>query len=129
MEITARTVVLVMIGGAIGAPARFVVSVALTRAFHGPSFPVATFVVNVIGSFLLAALTWVAGERYDVSPSLRVLLGTGMLGAFTTYSTFSVETLLLLERDRTGLALLYVVVTVVAVISAAFLGMRLVQQL
>lgn len=118
-----------MLGGAVGAPARFAMSVALTRLFNGPSFPIATFAVNVFGSFLLAAITWAGGERLGIGHSMRLLLGTGMLGAFTTYSTFSVETILLVERGRVTLAILYVIGTVIVVLVAAFLGMRVGEQL
>ncbi len=114
-----------MIGGAVGAPLRFAMSVLLFRALNQPSFPYGTLTINVLGSFLLACLTWAAGDRIGIGPEARLLLGGGLLGAFTTYSTFSVETVLLIERSRIFAAAGYAGATVVLCISAAYLGMHL----
>lgn len=109
-----------------GAPLRFLVSVLITEEiFRRPAFPYATLAVNIVGSFSLAFLTWVAADRLGVNSSVRLLLGVGVLGAFTTYSTFSVETIVLFQRDRPVLALLYIVGSVVGTLVAAYAGMRL----
>lgn len=108
-----------------GAPLRLLASVAVTNRLHAPAFPVATLLINVTGSFLLALLTWTAADRLGLTSGARILLGTGLLGAYTTYSTFSVETLLLFERHRAGTAFAYILVTTSAAILAAYLGMRL----
>src|SRR5690606_29929499 len=100
MDLTLRAVLLVTAGGAAGAPLRFVLTVLITNRLDQPGFPVATLFINVAGSFLLAVMTWAATGRLGISTSSRLLIGTGILGAFTTYSTFSVETLVLFERGR-----------------------------
>lgn len=125
MEITLRALALVGIGGALGAPSRFVLSVLITRSFNQPAFPYATLTVNILGSFVLAFLTWVAAGKFGVSDTTRLLLGTGMMGAFTTFSTFSVETILLLDESRHLTALIYIMSSVALCLLAGFLGMQL----
>jgi CrcB protein len=124
MEITLRALALVSIGGAVGAPARFAISVLITRAFQQPAFPYATLCVNILGSFLLALLTWMAAGRFGLSASTRLMFGTGMVGAFTTFSTFSVEGLLLIDESRQATAALYMLLSVLLCLAAAYLGMQ-----
>lgn len=85
-----QSVILVAIGGAIGAAARF----GTGRIIDSTTFPWATFAVNIIGSFLLALLTF---GWTDIPSETRLLLFTGFFGAFTTMSTFSVETVTMLS--------------------------------
>ncbi|MGA1599444.1 MAG: fluoride efflux transporter CrcB [bacterium] len=95
-------------GGALGALARFAVS-RWTNAHLGGPLPFGTLLVNVLGSFLLGALATVFRERYELRPEVQLLLTTGFMGAFTTFSTFSLETwTLALEGawGRAGLNLL-----------------------
>lgn len=101
----------VMVGGALGALARYAVGLLLRSAFLGPggvAFPLATLVVNVSGSFLLAFVSSVA-LRGIVSPQALVAVGTGFLGAFTTFSTFAFESDALLRGGLTWWAVLSVV--------------------
>lgn len=82
----------VAIGGALGAVARYGASVGLTRLAHGTSlagYPVGTLAVNVLGSFLLACLVF--QTRLPISPALKLGIGTGFLGAMTTFSTFELD--------------------------------------
>ena len=116
---------LVGIGGAFGAPSRYALSVLVTRHLSQPHFPYATLFVNVLGSFVLALLTWTAAGKFGVSGTTRLLLGTGLMGAFTTYSTFSVETVLLVDQSRYSTAALYVLSTVALCLAAAFIGMQI----
>lgn len=125
MEITLRALAFVTLGGALGAPSRFALSVLITRNFQTPAFPYATITVNIAGSFALAFLTWTATGRFGVSDSTRLFLGTGAMGAFTTFSTFSVEALLLLEQSRHITAILYVSLSVLLCLAAAYGGMQL----
>lgn len=124
MELSLRALILVMMGGAIGAPLRYAASELISRVLSQPAFPVATLAVNALGSFLLALLVWTPSGKLGISTDTRLLLGTGLLGAFTTYSTFSVETFVLIDRARHGLALSYVLTTVVLCAAAAYLGMQ-----
>jgi len=95
----------VAIGGALGASARFLTGVAVLR-LAGPGFPWATLIVNVLGSFAMGVLIVVLAQG---SNRFAPLLITGLLGGFTTFSAFSLDTLSLFERGQAGLASAYVV--------------------
>ena len=114
------TLLLVALGAAVGAPLRYLVDRAV-QSRHDSVFPWGTFAVNVTGSLILGFL--VGGGVADAVPgSVTALLGTGLCGALTTYSTFGYETVRLVE-DRAGfLAVLNAVAGVVAGLGAAFLG-------
>jgi fluoride exporter len=109
------TLLLVLLGGAVGAPTRYLTDVAVQR-LHRNSFPWGTWTVNVAGSFVLgvvaaAASTWV-----------ETLVGTGFCGALTTYSTFGYETVRLAEEGETATAAVNVVASLAAGLVAAALG-------
>lgn len=95
----------VALGGAIGAVGRYLVQAAALRAF-GPALPLGTLAVNVAGSFLIGVLFVLLADRglMRVAPFLMA----GILGGFTTFSTFALDTLLLWERGQHGLAMAYV---------------------
>ena len=98
-------VLLVGAGGALGAVARHLLGGWVSRRWPG-SFPLGTLLINVGGSFLLGLLMALAAGRLDVPDGYRLLLGVGFLGGFTTFSTLTYDTLVLLERgDATGAAL------------------------
>ncbi|HEY4378603.1 MAG TPA: fluoride efflux transporter CrcB [Acidimicrobiales bacterium] len=109
------TVLLVLIGGAVGAPARYLADQAVQRR-HGTTFPWGTWTVNVVGSFVLG-LVVAAGSGWLVT-----LAGTGFCGALTTYSTFGYETVRLAEEGETRSAVLNVVASLAAGLGAAALG-------
>jgi fluoride exporter len=111
----------ICLGGALGTGARYLVSGGVLRLL-GSSFPYGTLAVNVLGSFLLGALMHVGLASDALSPGLRLALGTGVLGGFTTYSTFSYETLRLLQEGAWLPAVLNVALTVVVCLAACFLG-------
>lgn len=111
----------VAIGGAVGALARHGVSTAVVEAL-GPRFPLGTLVVNVAGSFAMGWLFALFTGRMDVSPELRLLVTTGLLGAFTTFSTFSIETLVLLQAGRWVAGAANVLLSVALCLGAAWLG-------
>ncbi|CRK55629.1 CrcB protein [Alloactinosynnema sp. L-07] len=108
------TVLLVALGAAVGAPARYLVDRALRGRF-GHGFPWGTLVVNIVGSGVLGALA-------GVSTATNALLGVGFCGALTTYSTFGYETVRLLEDSAYRKAFANVAVSVVAGIGAAAVG-------
>jgi len=111
----------ICLGGAVGTGARYLICGWALRAL-GPSFPYGTLAVNVTGSFLLGGLMYLGVEAAMISPTFRLALTTGVMGGFTTYSTFSYETMRYLHEGAWGIALLNVLVTVFACIAACLLG-------
>lgn len=119
-----RELLLVAVGGAVGATLRHLVNVGFTsRGFVG--FPWHTLVVNVTGAFLLGLLAACAAEKGTLDPRLVLLLGTGVLGGFTTFSAYSYETVVLLEDGGAALAVVNVTVSTVAGIAAAWGGLAI----
>jgi fluoride exporter len=111
----------VAFGSAVGGASRYLLGTFLQRA-AGTTFPVGTLVINVVGSCLLGFLVRYAAESTGASPEARALLTTGFCGGFTTFSTFSVETLALIEDGDWSRAALYVGLSVVLSLTATFLG-------
>lgn len=111
-----------------GAFARYGQSVAV-QALLGRAFPFATLSINVIGSFLMGFLFFATLERVNISPELRTGLLSGGLGAYTTFSTFSLECLSLIEGGELLKAGLYVAGSVILSIGAAILGAYLARNL
>ena len=122
------TYVAIAIGGTLGCWARYAQS-NLVQAVFGRDFPLATLSINVIGSFLMGFLFIVTLERLMIPPSVRVGVLTGVLGGYTTFSTFEMETLLLAESGEFFKAGLYVVLSVVIGFAAAFGGAYLARNL
>lgn len=116
-----RSFALVAVGGAVGTLGRYGIAEALDA---DRPFPLATFLVNVVGSFALGAVLAVLMVHDHSAPAnrLRLLLGTGLLGGFTTYSALAVETDALLREHHVALALTYALGTVVAGLLAALAG-------
>ena len=115
------TYVAIAIGGVLGCWARFA-QTNLVQAVYGRDFPFATMSINVIGSFLMGFLFIETLERLTLPPALRTGILTGMLGGYTTFSTFEMETLLLAEDGELLKAALYVVLSVGLGFAAAFGG-------
>ncbi len=108
-------------GGALGALFRYWVSIGVHK-FAGTDFPYGTLTVNVAGSLLMGALYVLFIERMDVDPLWRGALLVGLLGAFTTFSTFSMETLNLIENGEPLRALANVAASVILCIFACWIG-------
>jgi fluoride exporter len=108
-------------GGVLGAPARYGVA-QLVHVAPG-TFPWATFWTNITGSFALGFILALVLERFPPSRYLRPFVATGFLGAYTTYSTFAVETVLLLKDGHTAVALAYAVSSLVAGFAVAWAGL------
>ena len=117
---------LICLGGAVGTGARYLFSTAMTRAFG--NFPFGTLGVNVIGSFLASVVMVLALEKSALSPDLRLIVVTGGLGGFTTYSSFNYETLHLAQSGATMLAIVNVAVTLVTCLLAGIAGIWLARQ-
>lgn len=119
--------IIVFLGGGLGAAARH--GVNLFAAHHaGTRYPLGTFVVNVVGSLLIGIITEWFALRSHLPPHLRLFLVTGILGGFTTFSTFSLEVGLLHARGETLAASLYAVGSVVCAVGAMFAGIQIVRQ-
>jgi CrcB protein len=114
----------VALGGAFGASARYGVAALMVR-WLGPNFPWGTLTVNVVGSLAMGLLVESLALRFSVSPEVRVMLVTGFLGGFTTFSAFSLDTANLIERGATVPALTYVAVSVLLSVAALFVGLTL----
>jgi len=119
------SLLLVIGGAAVGAPLRYLSDRAI-QSRHDTVFPWGTLAVNVIGSLILGVVTG-AVTAGGASPQVQLAVGTGFCGALTTYSTFSYETLRLLEDDARLFAVADVVASVVAGLGAAFLGVAISQ--
>jgi CrcB protein len=119
--------VLVVAGAMVGAPLRYLTD-RTVQAQHDTVFPWGTFTVNVVGSLVLGLITGAVAAG-AASSQLQLLLGTGLCGALTTYSTFSYETLRLAQEGARFFAVANVVAGVVAGLGAAFTGVVLAQAL
>lgn len=118
-----RLLLAVLVGGLLGTPARYAVAEALPS--RPGQWPTGTFVVNLVGAFLLGLLLEAlarAGDDTGRRRLLRLGLGTGFLGAFTTYSALVVETDLLVRASRPGLAAAYALISVLAGLALAAAG-------
>lgn len=114
----------IALGGALGSVLRFAMNEAVSARF-GRAFPWGTLSINVIGSFLIGLLAVILVERLEVSPAVRLGLMVGVLGGFTTFSSFSLEVVQLMQNGAFLRALLYVVASVTVCVLAAAAGIHL----
>ena len=119
-----NNLLLVALGGSIGAVLRYLISIFMIQVF-GSSFPFGTLLVNVIGSFFMGVI-YALGQMSHISPELKALIGIGLLGALTTFSTFSNETLLLMQEGDWLKAILNVVLNLSLCLFMVYLGQQLV---
>jgi CrcB protein len=117
---------IVFLGGGIGAALRHGVNLATAR-IAGTAFPYGTLTVNVVGSVIMGLLAAYFAFKGDATQHWRLFFTTGILGGFTTFSAFSLDVALLYERGQTGLAALYVLVSVAVSIAGLFAGFALVR--
>ena len=115
---------IVFLGAGIGGAFRHGVNVGSARLF-GLGFPMGTLIVNIVGSFLMGLCAGYFAFRPGLDQHFRLFLTTGILGGFTTFSAFSLDTALLIERHAYGLAAGYAVGSVIASVSALFVGLAL----
>ncbi|MDA0230766.1 MAG: fluoride efflux transporter CrcB [Proteobacteria bacterium] len=123
-----KLVLAIAFGGAVGSVGRYYVADLAERwfaSFLGTGFPYGTVVVNVLGSFIFGALIESFAVTLMPSAEIRALVFVGVLGSFTTFSAFSSDSYLLLERGETGRALLYIFISVAISLGAFFVGLRL----
>ena len=123
-----KALVLIAIGGAFGAVFRYAASLGV-YSLLGRGFPYGTLFVNVTGSLLMGLLSVLFLERYSIAPEWRAAILVGLLGSFTTFSTFSMETLALLEQGDISRASLNIVLSVVVCLLAVWAGVIIGRQL
>lgn len=121
-------ILLVAAGGAVGSVCRYLVGVGALRLL-GPSFPWGTLTVNVVGSFGIGVLAELIVVRFGASTDLRLLLITGFLGGFTTFSAFALDAVSLFERGAALSSLVYLVASVVVSLAATVAGMFLMRSM
>ncbi len=115
------TVLAVAVGGAVGAVLRYGLSSGL-YAWLGTGFPVGTLAVNVIGALAMGVIVEGSATAFKLAHEVRALLVVGVLGAFTTFSTFALDAAVLFDRQAIMLGLLYIVLSVVLCIGGFYLG-------
>jgi CrcB protein len=123
-----RNVLLVGVGGFFGSVARYLVAVLFANQFSSV-FPFATLTVNVVGCFLIGIIFALSDRGNILSPEWRVLLTTGFCGGFTTFSTFSYESLRLLQDGEYLYVGAYVLASVVVGLAATYVGIILIRSL
>jgi CrcB protein len=111
----------IAVGGSLGCWLRYG-QTQLVQNLFGRQFPSATMSINIMGSFLMGFLFVATAERVDISPALRLGILTGFLGGYTTFSTFSMETLLLVQGGHSVRALLYVMLSVGLGLTGTIIG-------
>lgn len=117
---------LVAIGGALGSMARYGVGLGAARLFPASTWPWGTLTVNVVGGLAMGLLVgWMGLRAGSGQETVRVFAAVGVLGGFTTFSAFSLETVLLIERREYGLAGAYVLLSVVLAVAALMAGLML----
>ena len=118
----AATIAAAGIGAALGGVARYVIGFWFLQRF-GPGFPWGTLFINLTGSFLIAVVAELAGTRaFGITPTARIFIATGMLGGYTTFSTFSIDSLNLIESGGPSLTALYALASVGGGVLAAYAG-------
>jgi CrcB protein len=121
-------VVMIALGGALGTVLRYGLNVGMTR-WIGTQLPWGTLAANVLGSFLLGVVMEASGDRELAGVQAKLVIGTGVLGGFTTYSSFNLETLRLAEQGAYGRAGLYLGATLLVCLLAGLGGITLVRSL
>jgi CrcB protein len=119
---------MVALGGALGSLARYLVAGAVQPAWW-PGFPFGIFVVNITGGLAMGLVTALAALKLNLAPEMRAFLTTGVLGGYTTFSTFSLDSAMLMQRGAYAQAGAYVIGSVVLSILALFAGLWLMRAL
>lgn len=122
-----KTIAFIALGGALGAVLRFL-SQAMVHEFFGRGFPYGTLFVNVSGSLLIGVATVIMIEKYELNSIWHLAVIVGVLGSFTTFSTFSIETFALFEQGEMFKALINITTNVVLCIAAVWFGIWMTKQ-
>ncbi len=118
----------VAVGGAVGCCARYGIT-QLVQQMYGRSFPLATLIINVMGCLLMGFLFFETLDRITINPVLRTAILAGGLGGFTTFSTFAMESILLIEDGEIGYAAAYLLLSVFLGLAAALVGVYIARNL
>jgi CrcB protein len=121
-----QLIIAVAVGGALGSIARYLVGVGSGRLF-GIAFPWGTLIINIVGSFLIGAFVESFALRWDLPQVWRVFLTVGICGGFTTFSTFSLDAYLLMDKGELWTSAFYIVGSVVLSIGGLFAGLQLIR--
>ncbi len=123
-----KEILAVFLGGGIGSVLRYVVQFIIHERITYYHFPWSTFVVNIAGSFLIG-LFYTISAKFAVSDEVRIFLTAGLCGGFTTFSTFSNDTLLMIRQGDGWGSMIYIMLSVVLGITACFLGCSLINHI
>jgi fluoride exporter len=118
----------VALGGALGSLARYFVAGAVQSAVS-PGFPWGIFVVNISGGFIMGLIVEASALKLNLTPEMRAFLTVGILGGYTTFSTFSLDSALLIERGAYGAAAVYMAGSAILSVAALFAGLWLVRSI
>ena len=121
-----KEIAIVAAGGAFGSALRYLTGLLMLRIM-GSAFPWGTLIVNIVGSFAMGLFIELLARRFGASNELRLLVATGVLGGFTTFSTFSLDVAVLWERGMATAAFAYVLASVVGAVCALFAGLWVVR--
>ena len=122
------TVIAIALGGALGAVGRYALSSQITQ-WIGPGFPWGILLVNIAGCFAMGVLAELSALTLNLSPEVRAFLTTGILGGFTTFSAFALDSAVMIERGDWASTATYVAASVIGSIAALFLGLAVVRGL
>lgn len=114
----------VFIGGGIGAVVRYIISKCVSEVYEG-YFPIATFMINMIGCLLIGILAGLVFKNSSAETAWKALLVTGFCGGFTTFSTFSIENITLLQKGENAMMLFYTALSIFVGLLFTYLGIRL----
>lgn len=123
-----QNLIAIAVGGAIGTLSRYSLGLWISNKWN-QGFPLHTFIINIMGAFLLGFINILLVERYALNPIWRLGIGVGFLGAFTTFSTFGYETITLIQEGSIFTAMLYTVLSILVGFTGVALGIGLARSL